>query len=288
MYQKKFFLLFLAAATLSCARMVGMNMWEAAKAGNLKRVQQGVAVSKATVRIQDDRGSTLLHIAAYHGRLEVVQYLVANGAQLNKQADNHWTPLHGAACYGHFEVVRYLVSNGAQKEVQDDDGLTPLHLAALRGRLEIVKYLIAEGAQVNKQCKYGTTPLHKAAQHGHFEVVKHLVEKGAQIDIQDNVGSTPLLLAAENDCVEEVKYLCGLFNFTALNYGCNNWRVAQKLLAFLNIKDVLGKTTLDSVRSSNAAFTSHFLTQIKKKAEAVKSPFLIAVKEKHNVDTTFI
>ena len=54
----------------------------------------------------DDDKWTPLHIAAYHGHLDVVKSLVAEGVDVNRRVDEGQTALHMAAKNGHTEVVR--------------------------------------------------------------------------------------------------------------------------------------------------------------------------------------
>ncbi len=73
--------------------------------------------------------------------------------------------MHEAAYEGQLEVVKYLISNGADIKAKDNSGDTPLHAASRRGRgrLEIVKYLISKGADIHAKTNIGVTPLRLAS-----------------------------------------------------------------------------------------------------------------------------
>uniref|UniRef100_A0A183CFJ3 ANK_REP_REGION domain-containing protein n=1 Tax=Globodera pallida TaxID=36090 RepID=A0A183CFJ3_GLOPA len=62
-----------------------------------------------------------MHIAAKSGNLDIVHFLVKNGANLNAK-DNWSTPLHLAAQAGHLEVTRQLKEMGADTSVLDAHG----------------------------------------------------------------------------------------------------------------------------------------------------------------------
>lgn len=57
------------------------------------------------------------------------------------------TPLLAAAKHGHSNVVQVLVAAGADLEKQDSCGDTPIFLAAYHGRTETVEVLLKAGAK---------------------------------------------------------------------------------------------------------------------------------------------
>ena len=83
--------------------------------------------------------STMLHAAAHRGHLEVVNFLIDNGANISTVNGVHLTALQIAAEKGHAEVVKTLYEAGA---VPDQ---TALHHAAANNKLEVVKYLLQIG-----------------------------------------------------------------------------------------------------------------------------------------------
>ena len=83
--------------------------------------------------------STMLHAAAHGGHLEVVNFLIDNGANISTVNSVHLTALQIAAEKGHAEVVKTLYEAGA---VPDQ---TALHHAAANNKLEVVKYLLQIG-----------------------------------------------------------------------------------------------------------------------------------------------
>ena len=77
-------------------------------------------------------GETHLHHAAKYGRKEVVELLIAKGADVNAKRNNGQTPLHRAAGGGHKEVAELLIDNGADVNSKIEAGQytgTPLDWA---------------------------------------------------------------------------------------------------------------------------------------------------------------
>ncbi len=107
------------------------------------------------------------------------------------------TPLHHAVLNKHLDIVKYLVKNGAALNVQDSIGNTPLHHAALKGHLNIVKYFI-EKADIETKNSYIYTAFYFAVLGGHLNIVEYLVKNGAALNVQDSIGNTPLHHAVLN------------------------------------------------------------------------------------------
>ncbi|XP_057567253.1 protein phosphatase 1 regulatory subunit 12C isoform X1 [Hippopotamus amphibius kiboko] len=168
-------------------------------------------------------GISALHQACIDENLEVVRFLVEQGATVN-QADNEgWTPLHVAASCGYLDIARYLLSHGANIAAVNSDGDLPLDLAesdAMEGLLkaEITRRGVDVGAARRAEeelllhdtrCwlnggampearhpRTGASALHVAAAKGYIEVMRLLLQAGYDPELRDGDGWTPLHAAA--------------------------------------------------------------------------------------------
>ncbi|GGY74344.1 ankyrin repeat domain-containing protein [Streptomyces omiyaensis] len=66
--------------------------------------------------LTNDRGDTLLMLAAYHGHAEAVTALLERGADADRANDRGQTPLAGAVFKGEDAVIRALLAGGADPE----------------------------------------------------------------------------------------------------------------------------------------------------------------------------
>jgi len=175
----------------------------AAQNNQLSLLRSLVSEDATSVNAVDADSRTPLHWAASGGHLDVVAYLLANGAQVDKTDDNGWTPLHIAVSSGHEEVVRELVGAGADVNGKNDKGITPLHYAASKSRVEIGRFLISRGSDINARDKANQHPLHRAATTGSTGFVTLLLHppEGSpktRLNTGDRIGNTPLHLAMES------------------------------------------------------------------------------------------
>ncbi|KAH6913037.1 ankyrin repeat-containing domain protein [Coprinopsis sp. MPI-PUGE-AT-0042] len=74
----------------------------------------------------------------------------------NGPDQNSYTPMHAAASYGHVDVLEYLISKGGDVNITDDDGDTPLYTVE---NIETAKWLIDHGSVVDRRNSEGISHL---------------------------------------------------------------------------------------------------------------------------------
>ncbi len=141
-------------------------------------------------------GASSLFIAAMHGNLATVIYLVENGANINfvKEAPYERTVLKVAAERKHDKIVNYLLDKNAQYSVKDFKGAsaeTLLIALARKGDLLSVKTLIENGTNINCMTADNMTPLFAAALNSHIVIVKYLLSSGCDEKINEQTHYMP-------------------------------------------------------------------------------------------------
>lgn len=139
--------------------------------------------------------------ASYLGKLELVQLLIAAGANINKQDGmKERTPLMWASTNGHLDIMRELLAQGAEMEVYDENSMSPL-IWAIRGgywrdneNILATRLLIDAGADVNGVGEeWDKNALREAVQEGHVNTLKTLIASGARVDHVYKDGNTALI-----------------------------------------------------------------------------------------------
>jgi ankyrin repeat protein len=72
---------------------------------------------------------------------------------VNAKDDNGWTPLHAAAREGHKEIVELLIANGADVNAKDEDDRTALDWAIKHKQTETADLLRKHGGKTGEELK---------------------------------------------------------------------------------------------------------------------------------------
>jgi uncharacterized protein len=194
-------------------------MW--ATAGGFSAVTEELVKHKADVNALSKSGSTALMFAA-RGDLGSTRALLDAGADPNLEIrDWKGTALTIASTMGQPEIIEALLAKGADINHRDENSFTALHAAVRdsdygedreqRARaVATVKVLLAHGADPNARIHQekptvraldevefeGATPIALAAEVNNLEAIKLMVDAGGNPNIATSHGTTPLMLAS--------------------------------------------------------------------------------------------
>lgn len=97
------------------------------------------------IEIEDERGYTLLHIAAFKKFSNDFESILCGAIRKQKCSDE--------------EMLEYV-----NRQTSNDDGYTALHLASYHGNYLGIQFLISIGADPQKRSKQSLSVLHMASQ----------------------------------------------------------------------------------------------------------------------------
>ena len=196
-YSRSFHLVAVAVLALVSTNLVYAEaIHDAARKGDLKKVQALIAADPKVVNAKDSKGDTPLHVAALHGNAEVAEALIAAGADVN--AKNNYAPFAPGDLWPFLSPTNHpdpvaLLSVHALDQRDMLNGYTPLVLATFSARYKpVVELLVAKGADVNAQASSGATPLFWAILRDQKDEVKFLIDRGANVNAADAYGDTIL------------------------------------------------------------------------------------------------
>ncbi len=144
-------------------------------------------------------GNTMLIEAVRAGNLDMMQFLLDQGADLGATSLRGETPLHHAVDAEKPEAALFLLDRGYVIDIKNAKAYSALHLAAEQNKPDMVTLLLDQGANIELTEKRRWTPLHIAADAHHNSMVELLLKRGAQVNARDKKGDLPLHIAAEKD-----------------------------------------------------------------------------------------
>ena len=120
---------------------------EAAKEGDLKRVQEFLSRSQA-IDAQDPKGITALGYAIGANRIAVVKLLLDSRANPHAVDSHGNNGLHYAAGYGRKELLEYLLRLGVSVNQANANGQTPMAAATANRQTTTMNILQQHNGQV--------------------------------------------------------------------------------------------------------------------------------------------
>jgi ankyrin repeat protein len=157
-----------------------LTIHEAAAMGAVGPIGQLLDADPSAVKAWSSDGFQPLGLAAFFGRLEAVQLLLARGGEVNTHARNplNVAALHAALAGPQPGIATLLIAAGADVNARHQGGFTPLHTTAHIGDVDLTRLLLDHGADPSVANDDGKTPADIARAQGHAAVVTFLEQPG--------------------------------------------------------------------------------------------------------------
>lgn len=246
------------------------------------KVAQFIVSKVSDTNRKDRSGMSILH---YANSRTWVKTILEKGADINIKSNyKQQTSLH-LSYSKPIEVAEYLIKNGADINAVDADGKTPLHLVfdsfisvekPTKEQIALVKIFIQNGAKINPSIKTekGKTLLHQTKS---AKLAEFIINQGVDVKAKDEDGNTPLHFAVfiknnqlanlliRNQADLNLKNKKGETPLNiAIGHRVYNPQIAKILInngADVNIKNPIGNLSLlhFAVRESDKDFVHYLL-----------------------------
>jgi ankyrin repeat protein len=166
--------------------------------GNFPVVKELLEKYPAIINNNASWTETAIEAAAQTGQVEIVNYLLAHGAEYD---------ICTAAMLGSKDCLEeFLKENPGLVDARGAHGIPLLYFPVIRSNPDIAEYLLQQGANPNAASPGGITPLHGAAMFNKPQMARWLLDHGTQPNPKYD-GKTPLALALANDLEELAEVL---------------------------------------------------------------------------------
>ena len=149
------------------------QLFEAVRANDSTYVQHYIDIG-GDVNATDEKGYSLLILAAYNESEAVARLLISSGCAINMADKSGNTALMGASFKGYKNIVTLLLENGADVNQRNGNGASAIFFAALFGRFETVKILKVHKANLKLTDATGKTPSDYSKAQENTEMTKLL------------------------------------------------------------------------------------------------------------------
>ena len=203
----KIFVLILTALLVLSSQASALTIFDALEDDNIEQVEELILQDPDVLQERNDAFCDPLTVAAIKGNLDLMKFMISQGADITTIDREGSNLLHNAAANGHLEVVEYLIDQNFDVNTADGNGNTALLFASSLNNLELVKYLLEQGADVQAESTNGTTAMLNGVFSGNVEIIKLLQDHGLSVDHPNQWGVTPLMYASIVGNRDIVEYL---------------------------------------------------------------------------------
>lgn len=156
---------------------IALDVFESASIGDPAQLTKALEATPDAIHGFSGDGWTALHLAAAFGTPEVVQLLLEKGASVDAVSQNAQKnqPLHAVVALSRNpQIVQMLLAAGADPNARQTAGFTAIYSAAAANRRDLVHILIAHDADASLTNDLGQTAAGYARERGHSEIADWL------------------------------------------------------------------------------------------------------------------
>ncbi|XP_062603788.1 ankyrin-3-like [Saccostrea cucullata] len=212
---------------LNAENTSGWNAAHCAAQGGDVRILQFLIDKGVKISQTSDNYVTILHIACFHAKYEMCQYILSQYPDLlNFVEENGWSAAHCAAMAGDVNILKLLADNGLPVTETREYTANILHMACGYAKYEMCQYILSQYPNMLKDVDgNGWNAAHYAAQGGDVNILQILADKGLSVTETTKNNETILHIACLHAKYEMSQYIMSRYP-RILNYVDNTGRHA--------------------------------------------------------------
>ncbi|EYC40406.1 hypothetical protein Y032_0613g673 [Ancylostoma ceylanicum] len=195
----------------------GMRPLDHASLKDNEAAVRALVKNGAILNGKDSNESTPLLKACMCSSYNLVHFLLSSGADCNVRDNSRNSAYHMAARHGRNDILQLLIEHAGEHAVEllwriNDENKTPLELAVNGNHASTVNIILSMKPLGSNSPMFQSDKwlLHKAAEKGSLDVIKVLIQNGYNVRLRDRDGKLPLHAAAISKKEHVVGYLLEL------------------------------------------------------------------------------
>jgi len=176
--------------------------------------------------INDDvNGYTFLIFACSFGYEDVVKILInVKGIDIDTNSSNNTNAIKSACMNNNWNIVNILINlkKSNEEKINYINKNILLHIAAEKNYLKMLINLMKYKPDLNYKTRIGWSALHYAAKNNNFEIFRELIKGGAFINDFDNQWNTPLHIACEEKQIKFIHHVLNTYHGNLININSSN------------------------------------------------------------------
>ncbi|WP_137402925.1 ankyrin repeat domain-containing protein [Echinicola rosea] len=166
----------------------------------LENIKYLVSLDGNGVNLLTHDGRTYIHWAAMKGDLELIKYLIDQGAKTDIVDDHGYSVMNFAANAGQSnpELYDYLLSHGSSLEETNHHGANALLLiVGSQEDFTMIDYFTSKGVDMSTTDEDGNGLFYYAAKTGNIKMMDLLIEKGVSYKAPNKIGGNAMIAASQ-------------------------------------------------------------------------------------------
>lgn len=166
------------------------HLFDSIRAGDTAAVSQALSLGVQPIA-RDTNGCPALIAAVLRQHEPIVKLLIDHGASVTDfDSEYRESVLNWAASLGSTNIMELLIAHGAQVEGVSLAGHTPMWSAAVNGSPAGIECMLRHGAQIETRDRFGMSALCVASRCGRVDAVRVLLSNGADLYARDSTGAS--------------------------------------------------------------------------------------------------
>lgn len=135
----------------------------------------------------DSDDTTPFHLAVRNKSIEMIKLLHRFGSRMDYTVESSgFSAIHQASFQGDIEIINFIINNGIDINMKTIDGKTILHTACIGCQFHVCEWIINRGGvNVNEKDDYGQTALHYAVENHKLDLIQLFLENDADPFVGD-------------------------------------------------------------------------------------------------------